>query len=188
MTANSGTIEQLINAVQAGESGAFARLHRATERQVRATVLRTLVDPWQSDEVTQEVFLEIWQKVARFDQHRGSALSWMLTIAQRRAVDRVRAAQASSDRDLRNAARNHDLPHDQVWETVQSRFDRETLLNGLARITALQREALTSTYLHGRTIAQTAEHLGASETAVKARVRDGIAHLRRVISASGAAA
>ncbi len=182
MTADTRSIDELFQCVVAGERNAFAGLHRAMEPRIRATVLRTLLDPWQSDEVTQEVFLEIWQKAAAFDPRRGSAVTWMLTIANRRAIDRVRAAQASRDRDLRDAARNQDRPHDQVWETVESRFSREILLRGLQRISPLQREALTSTYLHGRTIAQAAEHLGASETALKTRVRDGIAHLRNEIS------
>jgi RNA polymerase sigma-70 factor (ECF subfamily) len=182
------TIDQLMDSVKAGEPGAFTRLHLATESRVRSTVLRILVDPWQSDEVTQEVFLEVWRKAALFDTGRGSALSWVLTIATRRAIDRVRAVQASRERDVRDAERGADGPRDLVWEAVQARFDQATLLQGLQRITPLQREALTSTYLHGRTISQAAHHLGASESAVKARVSEGIAHLRKVIAAAGEAA
>jgi RNA polymerase sigma-70 factor (ECF subfamily) len=171
-------MDQLLYAVAEAQSAAFTRLHHVAKPVVRAAVLRTLVDPWQSDEVTQDVFLEVWQKAARFDAHRGSAMTWILTIATRRAIDRVRSVQAARERDIQDAARNYDQPHDQVWETLASRFDREQLMKQLTRVTPLQREALTIRYLHGRTIAETAEHLGASQSAVKARVSDGMAQLR----------
>ena len=84
--------------------------------------------------------------------------------------------------------RKAEAPYDPVWETVQARFDRDTVVQGLDGITQLQRAALTSTYLHGRTIAQAAQYLGASESAIKARMSDGLANLRRVIVGSGEAA
>jgi RNA polymerase sigma-70 factor (ECF subfamily) len=178
VSCSAETIEELLHAVAAAEPEAFARLHHLARRRVRAVVLRTLVDPWQTDEVTQDVFLEIWQKAAQFDTRRGSGMSWILTIATRRAIDRVRSAYAARERDIRDAARNYDHPRDHVWEAVESRFDQEQLLRQLAQVTPLQREALTLRYLHGRTIAETAEDLGASQSAVKARVSDGIAQLR----------
>jgi RNA polymerase sigma-70 factor (ECF subfamily) len=186
--ADERSLEELIAAVVGGEPTAFVRLHCATEQRVRVTVYRILLDTWQSEEVVQEVFLEIWQKASQFDRSRGTAITWMLTIATRRAVDRVRASQASRERDNRDAERGYRPSRDVVWESVESRFDRDTLLVGLERITPLQREALTSTYLGGRTIAQAARHLGASESAVRTRVYDGIAHLRKVIAATGEAA
>jgi RNA polymerase sigma-70 factor (ECF subfamily) len=187
-TTTPGAIEELVVAVATGTPGAFARLHGLTERSIRASVAHILIDPWQSEEVTQEVFLEVWQKASQFDARLGSAIGWMFTIARRRAIDRVRSAQAARDRDIHDAVRKAEAPYDPVWETVQARFDRDTVVQGLDGITQLQRAALTSTYLHGRTIAQAAQHLGASESAIKARMSDGLANLRRVIVGSGEAA
>jgi RNA polymerase sigma-70 factor (ECF subfamily) len=187
-TRTPGAIEEVVAAVAEGAPGAFARLHGMTQRSVHAAVARILIDPWQSEEVTQEVFLEIWQKAAQFDERRGAALAWIITIARRRAIDRVRSAQAARERDIRDAERRTPPPHDLVWESVQARFDRDIVERGLNRITPLQRAALTSTYLHGRTVAQAARHLGASESAVKARMSDGLSNLRRVIVASDEAA
>ncbi len=188
MTTFSSTIDQLVRALSAGEPRAFERLHAATEARVHAVVTQVLIDRWQSEEVTQEVFIEIWEKCSGFDGAKGSALSWMLMIAKRRAVDRVRASQASRQRDLRDAERNRHRPYDAVFEVVEARLDAEMLIESLRRITPLQREAVATTYLHGRTFSEAADHLGASEKAVRTRVRDGLANLRRVIERSGAAA
>ena len=187
-TSTPGAIEELVTAVGAGAPAAFPRLHQLTERRVYAAVARVLVDPWQSEEVTQDVFLEIWQKATQFDQRQGTAMAWIITIARRRAIDRVRSAQAARERDVRDAERTPVLLHDPVWETVRARFDRDTVERALSRITPLQRAALTSTYLHGQTISQAARHLGASESAIKTRMSDGLSNLRRVTAASGEAA
>jgi RNA polymerase sigma-70 factor, ECF subfamily len=187
-TSNQGTIEDALADIVAGSPCAFARFHQLTERMVRTAVERILIDPWQSEEVTQEVFLEIWQKASQFDPRQGTAITWMLTIARRRSIDRVRSSQAARERDVRDAERNAIPSYDPVLDTVQARLARDIVSRGLRGITPLQRAALSSTYLQGRTIAETASHLGASESAVKARMSDGLAKLRRVILASGEAA
>ena len=176
------SIGELIGAVAEGDSVAFTQLHRQTSQAVVTTIRRVLRDPWQSDEVAQEVYLEIWQKAIQFDALRGTAHGWILTLASRRAIDRVRAAQAARERDLRSASRTVDRPHDQVWEQVESLFASAQLHGALAQLTPLQREALTTTYLHGRSVAEAMIHLGVSERALRTRMRDGLIGLRRMIA------
>jgi RNA polymerase sigma-70 factor (ECF subfamily) len=178
----------LIVAIAAGDSGAFERLHAASSTIVVSMIQRVLRDPWQSEEVAQEVFLEIWQKADQFESNRGSAQGWIMTVANRRAIDRVRAAQAARDRDLRSARRNLDRPHDQVWEVVESLIAGAELHQALRRLTPLQREALTTTYLLGHSVAEAAGRLGTSETALRTRMRDGLIELRRIVAPLGAAA
>jgi RNA polymerase sigma-70 factor (ECF subfamily) len=179
---------ELVAAVASGDSGAFARLHGATSSAVVATIRRSLRDPWQSEEVAQEVFLEVWQKAGSYDPVRASVQAWILTMATRRAIDRVRAAQAARDRDARSARRNTERPHDEVWESVESRIAGQELREALSRLSPLQREALTTTYLHGRSVAEAARRLGASETALRTRMRDGLLGLRRMIEPGAIAA
>ncbi|MBP2414236.1 RNA polymerase sigma factor (sigma-70 family) [Arthrobacter stackebrandtii] len=100
------THEELIRLVALGDEAAFAELYDAVAPRVFGLVRRVVRDPAQSQEVTQEVFLDIWTQAARFDADRGKAMAWILVIAHRRAVDRVRASQASRDRDLRQASRS----------------------------------------------------------------------------------
>ncbi|HEX5859115.1 MAG TPA: sigma factor, partial [Microbacterium sp.] len=100
----SGTVDHagaLLERVAAGDRAAFSALYDMLSPRAFGLILRVLVDRSQSEEVLQEVFLEVWQSAARFAPNRGQGRSWVLTIAHRRAVDRVRAAQASTDRDYR---------------------------------------------------------------------------------------
>jgi RNA polymerase sigma-70 factor, ECF subfamily len=180
VSAEAAALGGLIAAVASGDSSAFVRLHGATSSAVVTTIQRVLRDPWQSEEVAQEVFLEVWQKASQYDPSRGSVHAWILTMASRRAIDRVRAAQAARDRDARSASRNVERPHDEVSESVELRIASERLSEALSRLSALQREALTTTYLHGRSVAEAADQLGASETALRTRIRDGLIGLRRM--------
>ena len=181
-------LDALMESVAAGEPNAFVTLHSAMRSSVIATIQRVLRDPWQSEEVAQEVFLEVWQKAAQFDPSRGTAQGWILTLASRRAIDRVRAAQAARERDMRSAIRDLEAPHDQVFEIVDSRIAATKLHDALAYLTPLQREALTKTYLCGHSVVEAAGHLGASETALRTRMRDGLIGLRRIIAIADEAA
>ncbi|MFZ5872388.1 MAG: anti-sigma factor domain-containing protein [Actinomycetota bacterium] len=84
-----------------GDSDAFTELYDALAGSVYGIVLTVLRDPAQSEEVAQEVLVEVWRRAARYDAERGSVTAWVLTMAHRRAVDRVRSAQATSDREER---------------------------------------------------------------------------------------
>ncbi|MGZ4485379.1 MAG: sigma-70 family RNA polymerase sigma factor [Nocardioidaceae bacterium] len=95
-----------------GDRGALEQLYARVSAPVFGLVRRVLRDPAQSEEVTQEVFVELWLTAGRFDGDRGSALTWLMTMAHRRAVDRVRSAQSASDREFRAARRDQERPYD----------------------------------------------------------------------------
>src|SRR3954467_15328650 len=85
----SAELSTLLKACGCGDEESFSRLYDAAASRVFGLVLRVVRDRAQAEEVTQEAFLEIWRSSTRFDPDRGSALSWMLTIGHRKAVDRV---------------------------------------------------------------------------------------------------
>jgi RNA polymerase sigma-70 factor (ECF subfamily) len=143
---------------------------------VFGTVRRVVRDPCLSEEVTQEVFIEIWRTASRFNAGKGSPIAWIAMIAHRRAVDRVRAEQRSADRDRRAAS--PEIAYDEVAESAEHNLDRERVRQCLERLTDLQREAVTLAYYRGYTYREVAGLLGVPAGTVSTRMRDGLIRLR----------
>ena len=172
--------ESALSSAASGDQAAFATFYDATAAAVHGTVLRVLRDPAQSEEVVQEVFLEAWRTAARFDPTRGSARAWVVTMAHRRAVDRVRASQASSDRDEKVGVRELP-PYDSVSEEVVVMLEQDEVRRALDSLTPLQREAIDLAYFGGRTHREISEDLEVPLGTVKTRLRDGLIRLRDVM-------
>ncbi|GAB3602616.1 ECF RNA polymerase sigma factor SigK [Microbacterium aureliae] len=168
----------LLGRIAAGDQRAFARLYDMISPRVFGLILRVLVDRAQSEEVLQEVFLEIWQSASRFAPNKGQGRSWVLTIAHRRAVDRVRSSQASTDRDVRVGVRDLAVAHDGVAEQVELRMEGERVTQALASLPDPQREALTLAYYGGYSQSEIAVLVGAPLGTIKTRMRDGLSRLR----------
>jgi len=172
------TPETLLGKVAQGDQAAFAELYDQTASRVLGLIKRLLKDHSQSEEVTQEVFLEIWQTATRFDPAKGHASSWMLTMAHRRAVDRVRASQSSRDRDVKIGIRDFDTEFDSVTESVEIRIEHERVERALLRLTELQRQAVKLAYYGGYSHSEVATMLDVPLGTVKTRLRDGMIRLR----------
>ena len=172
------THEDLIRLVALGDEAAFEELYDAVAPRVFGLVRKVVRDAAQSQEVTQEVFVDIWAQASRFDADRGKALSWMLVIAHRKAVDRVRASQASSDRDLRQGIKEFQESYDDVADTVESQMEAERVNEALATLTQPQQEAIRLAYYGGYTHQEVAELLRIPVGTVKTRIRDGMIKLR----------
>ena len=176
--------DALLRAVARGDEAAFARLYDLVAGRVFGLVKRVLRDPAQAEEVTQEVLVEVWRTATRYDPARGSATSWIFTIAHRRAVDRVRSEQASADRTQRLAAESATTPFDHVVEAATARVEQQQVRRCLKTLTELQREALTLAYYGGYTYREVAQLLGAALPTVKTRMRDGLIRLRDCLGVS----
>ncbi len=177
--------EQLLLEVARGDREAFAALYERFAATVFGVVRRTLRDPSQSEEVAQEVFVELWRQAARFDPERGRASTWILTLAHRRAVDRVRTEQSRRDRTDKVAAREHRREHDEVAETVELRLEHQQVRAALDVLTPLQREAVELAYYRGFTYREVAEQLGAPLGTIKTRMRDGLIRMRDALGVAG---
>ncbi len=159
-----------------GDQSAFTELYDALAPLVHGVVLKVVRDPSQSDEVTQEVFVELWRLAARYDESRGSVRAWAVTVAHRRAIDRVRSEQAARDRMGRRVVSAID--HDSVVEEVETGLDRARVQRALDRLTGTQRQAVELAYYGGHTYREVAVLLGVAEGTVKTRIRDGMIRLR----------
>lgn len=170
--------QNLLERVAQGDQKAFAALYDEVSPRVFGLIKRLLRDHAQSEEVTQEVFLEIWQTATRFDPNKGGATTWILTMAHRRAVDRVRSSQSSRDRDTRIGIRDHKVDYDNVSETIEVRIEHERVEKAMLRLTELQRQAVSLAYYGGYSHSEVAEMLSVPIGTVKTRLRDGMIRLR----------
>jgi RNA polymerase sigma-70 factor (ECF subfamily) len=170
--------EELLGRVARGDQAAFGELYDQIAPRVLGLVKRLLIDHAQSEEVTQEIFLEIWQTATRFEAQRGGASTWIMTMAHRRAVDRIRASQAGRDRDQKIGIRDLAVDYDHVSETVEVRIEHERVKRAMSRLTELQREAVSLAYYGGYSHSEVAERLQIPLGTVKTRLRDGMIRLR----------
>lgn len=174
----SVTLEGLMADVATGDQAAFSALYDEVSPRLFGLVRRLVIDQSQAEEVTQEVFLEIWQNAPRYDPGRGSALSWLFTIAHRRAVDRIRSSQASRDRDERVGLRDIPVPVDTVPEQVEVSIEHEKVARALGGLTESQRQAISLAYYGGLSQSEIADRLHVPLGTVKTRLRDGMIRLR----------
>ncbi|MDQ1597148.1 MAG: polymerase sigma-70 factor, subfamily [Microbacteriaceae bacterium] len=177
-TDKPATKESLLARVAEGDQQAFGELYDQISPRVFGLIRRLLVDHAQSEEVTQEVFLEIWQSATRYQPSRGGATTWILTMAHRRAVDRIRSSQSGRDRDVKIGIRDYVAEYDNVAETVETTIENERVKEALSQLTELQRQAVTLAYYGGYSHSEVAAMLSVPIGTVKTRLRDAMIRLR----------
>ena len=174
-------LQELVGHVALGDQDAFAAVYDAVAGPVLGVVRAVLRDRAQSEEVTQEVLVEVWRTAPRYRPERGTAINWILTLAHRRAVDRVRSAQAAAVRDHRAALLDRTPEYDEVTEQVEARLEREQVRRCLRTLTEIQRQAVELAYYRGLTYREVAEELSLPLGTVKTRMRDGLTRLRHCL-------
>ena len=171
-------LDGLLGRVAGGDHVAFRELYDVFAPRIYGLIRRTLLDNGQTQEVTQDVFLEVWRSASRFDAARGSATSWIMMMAHGRAVDRVRACEASRDRDRRIGARDCEVNFDPVSEAGELSVESARVMVALACLTAAQRDAISMTYFEGLTGPEIAARLDIPVSTLKSRLREALIRLR----------
>jgi RNA polymerase sigma-70 factor (ECF subfamily) len=169
-------LDELLTAVACGNERAYDAVYDLTSGWVLGVARKVLRDPAQAEEVMQEVMLDVWRLASRFDPARGTGTSWVMTLAHRRAVDRVRSERSRATRDLRAATAVIDYDH--VVEAVEASLDAQRVQRCVASLTPLQRECVSLAYYSGYTYREVAQLLGVPAGTVKTRMRDGLIRLR----------
>ncbi len=174
-------LDALLRRVGHRDRDAFAAFYDATCSRVYGVVLRVLRDRGYSEETTQEIYLQVWRSAETYDPAAGSALAWVLTLAHRRAVDRVRAEQSATQRDSRWGATTVERAVDEVSDAVMSGEERRRVAACLDGLTDIQRECIELAYYQGLTYVQVAERLSANLATIKSRMRDALRGLRNCL-------
>ncbi|MDQ6935808.1 MAG: ECF RNA polymerase sigma factor SigK [Actinomycetota bacterium] len=168
----------LLRLAARGDEAAFAEVYDGTASRLHGLVIRVVRDRAQAEEVTQEVYLEAWRQSARFDERKGTVLSWLMTIAHRRAVDRVRSAEANTRRDSTYEQARREVAHDQTEETAIANVEARRVRQAVATLTGAQRDAIELAYFGGYTHTEVATLLELPLGTAKTRIRDGLIRLR----------
>ncbi|MEV7657250.1 sigma-70 family RNA polymerase sigma factor [Streptomyces anulatus] len=177
-------LQELLVRVARGDQDAFAGVYDAVSGPVLGLVRSVLRDPAQSEEVAQEVMVEVWRTAPRFRASRGSAMNWVLTVAHHRAVDRVRSAESAAAREHKAALLDRTPAFDEVSEQVESRLEREQVRRCMRTLSELQRESVTLAYYRGLTYREVSELLAVPLGTIKTRLRDGLIRLRDCLGVS----
>src|SRR6478735_10308023 len=174
-------IDLLVGRVARGDSQAFEALYDELSSAVFGLARRVVRDPARAEDVTQEVFLEVWRKAARFDGTLGKAKTWVLTITHRRAVDAVRRSESLKRHDQRGAP--DEISHDEPADAVIAAEEHGAVRECLETLTDLQLESVRLAYFNGYTYNEVATLLEKPLPTIKTRMRDGLIRLRDCLEA-----
>ncbi|GAA4681030.1 ECF RNA polymerase sigma factor SigK [Gordonia humi] len=180
-TAGGDDLSRLLAESAGGDKTAFARLYDLTNARVYGLALRVLNDRSHAEEVVQEAYLHFWQQADKYSAARGSVVNWMLTIAHRRCVDRIRSEELYRRRGAEYASANAAVPSTPIVEIVERHDETRTLRRCLGRLTNLQRDSIELSYFSGMTYPEVAEHTSTPLPTVKSRIRDGLRNLRNCV-------
>ncbi|WP_040495871.1 sigma-70 family RNA polymerase sigma factor [Ilumatobacter nonamiensis] len=178
-------LSALVDRVVEGDREAFASIYDELAPMVFGVVKRVLRDPAMSEEVTQEVFVEIWSSIAKFDPDRASLSTWTVTIARRRAVDRVRREQSQRNRIEALAAQDDRNEEVGVDDEVVATAEAQRVRLAVAGLPDDQREVIQLAFIDGCAHGAIADRLNLPLGTVKGRVRGGLRRLRAELGSSG---
>ena len=169
---------ELLARTALGDEDAFSRLYDETAPQLFALIRRVVRDVSMSEEVLQEVFVEVWRQATRFDARRGSARGWLCTIAHRRAVDTVRSSEAARRRESEDGLLTLEQQVVDVQEEGIMRVESARVHSAMKALTTAQSEAIRLAYFSGCTHREVAALLDIPVGTAKTRIRDGMIVLR----------
>ncbi len=169
----------LIERVANRDETALAALYDGTSALVHGLALRILADAHTAEEVTMDVYLQVWRQAVRYDRARGAPIAWLLTLARSRAIDR-RRARASQQRESEPLALVMEARSTETGpeESTAIAERRRRVQDALSDLNAEQREAIELAYFRGFSHSEIAANLGEPLGTIKTRIRLGMTRLR----------
>jgi RNA polymerase sigma-70 factor (ECF subfamily) len=171
---------ELLHAVARGDETALAACYDRYRVILFSIILRILNDRQEAEDCLQEVFLQVWRRAGDFDEARGRAFTWLVTIARSRSLDRLRASGSR----LRLATEAAQVPHEDIADAAEEAVQSEEgalVREALAELPEEQRRALLLAYFEGLTQTEIAARLGDPLGTVKTRMRSGMIKLRELL-------
>jgi RNA polymerase sigma factor (sigma-70 family) len=179
----SGWEREVRDRLVTGDDGALGEVYDQYASFVYGLALRVIGDPRAAEDVSQDVFVCLWERPAAFDPDRGSLRTWLGTLAHRRAVDYVRREEARRRRVERDAG--HAVTAPDVEELATALVAAERVRAALDLLPSDQRRAIQLAYFGGKTYRQVAVVLGIPEGTAKSRLRLGLRRIAEALEAQG---
>lgn len=167
------TDEQLMEMIQKRDESGIGFLHDRYGATLKALIMRVLHNDAESDDMLQEIFLEIWDRAASYDSHKGKALGWIITLTRRRSIDRLRKREAygrMEERLLEETQRNPSDHFAHVEDDVAHAEMREHLNRVLATLPPAQKEVIEYAFYKGMSQREIAAHTGIPLGTIKTRI------------------
>ena len=179
----------LLGLIRQRDESALAMLYDTRGQMLYSLALSIVGNTADAEEVTQEVFLKVWNKAEVFDPARGSALAWLVTMARRLAIDKTRSRQHKSrgrEVSIDDTAGAAPRPEAAVaGELVTAGVQAREVLDALERLDENHREVIRLSYFEGLSHSKIASHLNTPLGTVKSRIREAVGQLRRILDVKG---
>ncbi len=175
---------KLVQSIAAGDQQALRVLYAMAHRIVFTLLVRITANRETAEELTVDVFHDIWQGASRYDADRGTVLGWIMMQARSRAIDRLRFDNRKRRKDGDDLPPNSEAvadPRDVIELKAQAKYLRAAL----SALTRDEREAIEITFFAGHTHAEAAKRLNQPLGTVKTRIRSGLRKLRDALAAKG---
>jgi RNA polymerase sigma-70 factor, ECF subfamily len=169
-----------VQSIAAGDQQALHGLFERAHRVVFTLILRITANPETAEELTVDVFHDVWRRAASYDAANGTVLGWIMNQARSRAIDRLRY---DSRKKRRSSAAEPAAIAADPSDVLELREQGELLRAALAALTPDERQAIETTFLAGLTHAEAAARLNQPLGTIKTRIRSGLHKLRRALTA-----
>jgi RNA polymerase sigma-70 factor (ECF subfamily) len=180
---SSSDVGDLLEVVRRDQS-ALARIYARLGNAVYGLSRQVLKDEGLAQDVTQEIFLRLWNEPQRFDPQRGSLRSFLLREAHSRSIEKVRSEEARRQRESRSEFRDRPVHRDTEDDVITSLTSTE-VRNALSQLPDAERSAIVLAYYGGHSYREVASVLGAPEGTIKSRIRSGLLKLSSLLGDEG---
>lgn len=175
----------IVRAIAAGDQSALRALYERTHRLVFTLTMRISGNRATAEELTLDVFHDVWRRAAQYDAANGSVIGWIMNQARSRAIDQLRFTQRQKRTDQGTDNPESGSAADDSEKVVEARDRSRVLTHALALLSPAERQAIETAFFFEASYTEVAARLDQPLGTIKTRIRSGLMKLRRALSAAG---